>query len=90
MEMWATLLRNESKAKNVYGVNKLAAEQILKILSKVHVRLYNLQTTINIYGPHQDMSNPYKNVVALVMRNMMEDKEMTLFGEGKMKRASPM
>jgi UDP-glucose 4-epimerase len=33
------------------------------------------------------MANPYKNVVALVMRNIMEDKEMTLFGEGRMLRA---
>jgi len=75
------------KPKDVYGVNKLAAEQILKILSKVHGLDYTIFRPHNIYGPHQDMSNPYKNVVALVMRNMMEDKEMTLFGEGKMKRA---
>ena len=75
------------KPKDVYGVNKLAAEQILKILSKVHGFDYTIFRPHNIYGPHQDMSNPYKNVVALVMRNMMEDKEMTLFGEGKMMRA---
>jgi len=71
----------------VYGVNKLAAEQILKILAKVHSFDYTIFRPHNIYGPHQDMSNPYKNVVALIMRNIMEDKEITLFGEGKMKRA---
>ena len=75
------------KPKDVYGVNKLAAEQILKILGKVHGLDYTIFRPHNIYGPHQDMSNPYKNIVALVMRNVMEDKEMTLFGEGKMKRA---
>lgn len=73
--------------KDVYGVNKLAAEQILKILAKVHNFDYTIFRPHNIYGPHQDMSNPYKNVVALIMRNIMEDKEITLFGEGKMKRA---
>jgi len=75
------------KPKDVYGVNKLAAEQILKILSKVHGLNYTIFRPHNIYGPHQDMSNPYKNVVALFMRNLIEDKECTIFGEGKMKRA---
>jgi len=73
--------------KDVYGVNKLASEQILKILSKVHNFDYTIFRPHNVYGPHQDMSNPYKNVVALIMRNLIEDKEITLFGEGKMKRA---
>lgn len=75
------------KPKDVYGVNKLAAEQILKILAKVHGIDYTIFRPHNIYGPHQDMSNPYKNVVALFMRSLMEDKEITMFGEGKMKRA---
>ena len=75
------------KPKDVYGVNKLACEQILKILSKVHGFDYTIFRPHNIYGPHQDMSNPYKNVVALFMRNLIEDKEITIFGGGKMKRA---
>jgi len=75
------------KPKDIYGVNKLACEQMLKILAKVHGFEYTIFRPHNLYGPHQDMSNPYKNVVALFMRNIMEDKEITLFGEGKMKRA---
>lgn len=75
------------KPKDVYGVNKLAAEQILKILAKVHNVDYTIFRPHNIYGPHQDMSNPYKNVVALFMRSIMEDKPLKMFGEGKMKRA---
>lgn len=75
------------KPKDVYGVNKLAAEQILKILSKVHGFEYTIFRPHNIYGPHQDMSNPYKNVVALFMRNIIEDRVCTVFGEGKMRRA---
>ena len=75
------------KPKDVYGVNKLACEQILKILSKVHNFDYTILRPHNIYGPHQDMRSPYKNVVALFMRSLMEDKEITIFGEGKMRRA---
>lgn len=75
------------KPKDVYGVNKLACEQILKILAKVHGFDYTIFRPHNLYGPGQDMSSPYKNVIALFMRNIMEDKEITLFGEGKMRRA---
>lgn len=75
------------KPKDIYGVNKLACEQILKILAKVHNFDYTIFRPHNIYGPHQDMSNPYKNVVALFMRSIMEDTEVKIFGEGKMTRA---
>lgn len=75
------------KPKDVYGINKLACEQMLKILSKVHGFDYTIYRPHNLYGPHQDMANPYKNVVALFMRNLMEDRECVIYGEGRMKRA---
>ena len=75
------------KPKDVYGVNKLACEQVLKIMAKVHNVDYTIFRPHNIYGPHQDMSNPYKNVVALFMRSAMENTPVTMYGEGKMKRA---
>jgi UDP-glucose 4-epimerase len=75
------------KPKDVYGVNKLACEQILKILAKVHNFDFTIYRPHNLYGPHQDMSNPYKNVVALFMRSIIEDSEITIFGGGKMRRA---
>lgn len=75
------------KPKDVYGVNKLACEQILKIMSKVYGFDYTIFRPHNLYGPNQDMANPYKNVVALFMRKLMEDEEVVMFGEGKMKRA---
>lgn len=75
------------KPKDIYGVNKLACEQILKILAKVHGFDFTIFRPHNIYGPHQDMSSPYKNVIALFMRRIMEDKEITIYGGGKMRRA---
>ena len=75
------------RPKDVYGVNKYASEQIIKILSKVHGFDYTIFRPHNIYGPGQDMGAPYKNVVALFMRNIMENKPCTIFGGGKMRRA---
>ena len=75
------------KPKDVYGVNKLAAEQILKILSNVHGLDYTIFRPHNLYGPHQDMSDPFRNVIALFMRNIIENKPCDIYGGGKMRRA---
>lgn len=73
--------------KDVYGVNKLASEQILKIMAKVYGFEYIILRPHNIYGPGQKMDDPYKNVVALFMRKLMEGEPYMLFGNGEMKRA---
>ena len=73
--------------KDVYGVNKLASEQILKIMAKVYGFDYVIFRPHNIYGPGQMMDDPYKNVVALFMRKLLEGDSYILFGEGKMRRA---
>ena len=76
--------------KDVYGVNKLACEQILRIMAKVYKFNYVIFRPHNIYGPGQNMSDPYKNVVALFMRKLLEGEPYKLFGHGKMRRAFPM
>lgn len=73
--------------KDVYGVNKLASEQILKIMAKVYGFEYVIFRPHNVYGPGQAMNDPYKNVVALFMRKLIDQEPYTLFDAGKMKRA---
>ena len=75
------------KPKDIYGINKWAAEQMLVTLARSRGMEYTIFRPHNIYGPYQDMSNPYKNVVALFMRNIIEGKPITIYGEGKMRRA---
>jgi UDP-glucose 4-epimerase len=77
----------ETKPVDVYGVNKLACEMILKIMAKVYKMDYVIFRPHNLYGPHQNMNDPYRNVVALFMRRLLEGKPYKLYGEGKMKRA---
>lgn len=76
-----------TEPEDVYGVNKLASEQILKIMAKVYGFEYVIFRPHNIYGPGQWMNDPYKNVVALFMRKLIEGEPYILFDEGKMKRA---
>jgi UDP-glucose 4-epimerase len=73
--------------KDVYGVNKLACEQMLKIMSGVYGFKYVIFRPHNIYGPGQNMRDPYKNVIALFMRKLMENEPYVLYGFGEMRRA---
>jgi len=77
----------ETDPADVYGVNKLACEQILKIMAKVYDFEFVIFRPHNLYGPHQNMNDPYRNVVALFMRRLIEGEPYKLFGEGKMRRA---
>lgn len=73
--------------KDVYGANKLMCEQSLRIMAKVHGFQYVIFRPHNIYGPGQNMRDPYKNVVALFMRKLIEGEPYKLYGFGKMRRA---
>jgi UDP-glucose 4-epimerase len=72
---------------DVYGINKLACEQILKIMAKVYGFEFVILRLHNLYGPHQNMNDPYKNVIALLMRKLIEDQPYKLYGKGEMRRA---
>lgn len=73
--------------KDVYGINKLACEQVLKVMAKVYNFKYTIFRPHNIYGERQNMADPTRNVVALFMRRLMEGKPCTLYGEGRMRRS---
>jgi UDP-glucose 4-epimerase len=73
--------------KDIYGINKLACEQMLKVMAKVYNFDYVIFRPHNIYGPGQNMADPARNVVALFMRNIIEGKTSKLFGNGTMRRA---
>ncbi len=68
-----------------YAVHKLASEQHLKILSNIHGIDYLILRLANVYGPRQ-----YKGgegaVVAVFTANAIEEKESTIFGDGKQTR----
>jgi UDP-glucose 4-epimerase len=70
-----------------YGVSKLAAENILKILSKTHGVEYNIAVPHNIIGPKQSYTDPFRNVVSIFVNLMLQNKQPTIYGDGKQKRS---
>jgi UDP-glucose 4-epimerase len=77
---------DELKPVDPYGVSKVAAENILKILSKTHGIEYNIAVPHNIVGPNQKYDDPYRNVVSIMVNLMLQKKRPIIYGDGNQKR----
>jgi UDP-glucose 4-epimerase len=69
-----------------YGVSKVAAENILKILCNTHKVEYNIAVPHNIIGPKQNYSDPYRNVVSIMINLMLQNRRPIIYGDGNQKR----
>jgi UDP-glucose 4-epimerase len=77
---------DELKPVDPYGVSKVAAENILKILSKTHNIEYNIAVPHNIIGPKQKYDDPFRNVVSIMINLMLQKKNPIIYGDGNQKR----
>ena len=75
-----------TKPVDPYGVSKLAAEQVLKILSDSHGIEYNIAVPHNIIGPKQKYNDPYRNVVSIMINLMLQKRKPIIYGDGKQTR----
>jgi UDP-glucose 4-epimerase len=41
----------------------------------------------NVYGDRQNIADPYRNVIGIFMRQILENNPITIFGDGQQKRA---
>ena len=69
-----------------YGVTKLAAENILKILSKTYGFEYNIAVPHNIIGPRQKYDDPFRNVASIMVNLMLQKRKPIIYGNGEQKR----
>lgn len=77
---------DDPKPEDIYGISKLAAEQTLKVLAKVHDFEYVVARMHNVYGPRQNMSDPYRNVVTIFMNSLLKREPYYIFGDGEQRR----
>ena len=77
---------DQLKPVDPYGVSKVAAENILKILSKTHGIEYNIAVPHNIIGPRQKYDDPYRNVASIMINLMLQKKNPIIYGDGNQKR----
>ena len=72
---------------DVYGVSKTAMEQITRILSEVHGFAYTIIRPHNVYGPRQNIADPYRNVIGIFINALLNNKCFYIYGDGEQHRA---
>jgi UDP-glucose 4-epimerase len=70
-----------------YGIAKYAVELDLENAHKLFGLDYVIFRPHNVYGEHQNIGDRYRNVVGIFMNQILQDKPMTIFGDGKQQRA---
>ncbi len=65
-----------------YGIAKLAVEQELKVTYHMFGLNYIIFRPHNVYGEFQNLGDRYRNVVGIFMNQLMQDKPLTIFGDG--------
>lgn len=77
---------DKPEPEDLYGISKLAMEEALKVLSKVHNFEYVITRPHNCYGPRQNMSDLYRNVVTIFMNALLKRESYYIYGDGNQRR----
>lgn len=72
---------------DVYGIAKYAGELDAKVAHDFHGLNYCVVRPHNVIGTRQNYSDRYRNVAAIFIRQALEGKKMTIFGDGNQTRA---
>lgn len=78
--------QDKPEPEDLYGISKLAMEESLKVLSSVHGFEYVVTRPHNVYGPKQNMTDPYRNVVTIFMNAILKNKPYYIYGDGNQRR----
>jgi UDP-glucose 4-epimerase len=70
-----------------YGIAKYAAELDLHAAQRMFGLNYIIFRPHNVYGEHQNIGDRYRNVMGIFMNQIMQEKPMTIFGDGSQTRA---
>lgn len=65
-----------------YGIAKYAVEMDLKCASEMFGLPYIIFRPHNVYGPHQNIFDRYRNVIGIFMNQCLTSQPITIFGEG--------
>ena len=76
-----------TKPVDIYGISKAAMEKATEVLSKVYGFYYTIVRPHNVYGPRQNIADPYRNVVGIFMNRIMRKEPLYVYGDGEQKRA---
>ena len=69
-----------------YGIAKVAAEETLKVLGKVHEFEWNIAVPHNIVGEGQKYDDPYRNVMSIMLNRNLQGLPSIIYGDGQQTR----
>jgi UDP-glucose 4-epimerase len=69
-----------------YGIAKYAAEKVIERLSNLYGMQYTIIVPHNIIGPRQKYDDPYRNVAAIMINRVLQNKPPIIYGDGSQKR----
>lgn len=70
-----------------YGIAKYAVELDLKAANKMFGLNYIIFRPHNVYGEFQNIGDKYRNVIGIFMNQILQNKPLTIFGDGEQIRA---
>jgi UDP-glucose 4-epimerase len=76
-----------TRPEDPYGAAKAAMETDVRALGEVQGLDWLIIRPHNVYGPRQNLADPYRNVVAIFMRQALAGKPLSVFGDGQQVRA---
>lgn len=69
-----------------YGISKVAAEDVLKVLARTYNFEYNIAIPHNIIGPKQKYDDAFRNVASIMINLILQNRRPTIYGDGEQKR----
>ena len=70
-----------------YGIAKLAAETVLINMSETYGFEYNIAIPHNILGAKQKYDDPFRNVAAIMINLMLQNRQPIIYGDGEQTRS---
>ncbi len=77
----------DPKPEDPYGIAKYAIELDLAAAREMFGLNYVILRPHNVFGERQNLSDPYRNVLGIFMRQILSGQPMTIFGDGAQTRA---
>jgi UDP-glucose 4-epimerase len=69
-----------------YGCAKVAAEEAVRTLCGIHGMEWSIVVPHNIYGPRQRFTDPFRNVVSIMINRILQGKRPVVYGDGSQRR----
>ncbi|HEX6965418.1 MAG TPA: NAD-dependent epimerase/dehydratase family protein [Gemmatimonadaceae bacterium] len=70
-----------------YGISKYAVEMDLRAAHEMFGLDYVIFRPHNVYGERQNIGDRYRNVIGIFMNQIMQERPLTVFGDGEQTRA---